>query len=421
MQACYCVYPLPDAVSGETPRKTGARRPTITTSEYEQILRNATPALEAINERYSKLINSVKLGCLYRYGVSAYETWRYRALREMHDVLFAQYTNARNLETNEQMDRTAARLPSHSQMARVRAARLRNLQSRTDPLENRKSGWVLAKQEAKRAALIKAKQSAERKSLAKAFMPYYNRADFRQAVASRWVDDAGHSTSVYVAEHHDRAPGVHSVANVVWDNKGKGRSGTASAHQFWLARNWPKRVAAKGIALIDGLLTLDAAPIKSKLPCATVEAYEAKWCGQSRGTYLYEGAGVILRLSPNDPWVHGPTIEGAYRVAKRRASDRRVNRQVMRDQAIESGDWSSVWPDLDLDAIQVCIKDSLSVGNCKPGTYAWVARHLPEYVDVDCAPATVVLAAAAKDNTSTRRLAVAAVHRAVLRSRKAAA
>lgn len=400
----------------------------FTSDEYQQILKNSSN-VAAIERRFARKFESIKLGSAAGFGsarwAEAWLGWRQQALRDMHADLFEQYRQDLGSAVGAEIYKAGSRLPSHQQMARVRAARQRLHASQTaDPLSTREPGWVLAEQTRRRAARVAAKLEKERARLEAAFMPAYEAAGFRQAVTSAWVDDAGHSTSVYVAEHLGVVPTARSEATTVWA-QGKCRSGTYSTHQFWLPRAWARRVQAKGLALIDGLLTLDAKRVASKSNHALVEAYEATWCRQSVGTSLVTERGVIARLSPDHPWVHGRTLEVAVRVARRRADatradERRATRQAMRDQAIADGDWSAVWPDQDLEHVVVCLVDSEKVGNCDPGTQSWIARYLPEYIGEDCAPAAVVLAAAAQDTTSTRRRAVAAVHRAILRSRKAA-
>ncbi len=97
----------------------------------------------------------------------------------------------------------------------------------------------------------------------------------------------------------------------------------------------------------------------------------------------------------------------------------RINERIrLREEAIDRADWKRVWPDLDFDLVQVSIIDSVSAGNSESCSRDWVERHMPDYADSDRAPASVVLSAAAQDRTETRGLAVAAVHRAVLRGRK---
>jgi hypothetical protein len=355
---------------------------------------------------------------IYRSGsCAAYEAWRTTQLVEMANVLNTTIQDRRDEAIIAIETRCVDALPSHQQMSRKRAARNRAAYKGIDPLASRESGWVLEKAKRRQAAREAKRAAARLRRVSGAFLPCYRQAGFRQAKTSAWVDDAGHETLVEVS---DCALCLSNV-EVVWDNKGKGRSGRFSTHTFHVPARWESRVAKRGIALIDGMLTLDARPVPAaqKRQHGVSDAYHATWVRQGKGCYLVQHSGVIMRLSASDPWVHGPDLQSAVKTASRRGKqDRRAARQQVREQAIANADWGAVWPDQDLEHVMVCLRDSESVGNCGTGTRAWVDRWLPEFSGVDCAPAPVVLAAAARDHSSTRRQAVAAVHRAVLRSRK---
>ncbi len=326
-------------------------------------------------------------------------------------------------------------LPSRAACARKRSAR-EKARLVVDALASREPGWILveqAKRRAAREAVAWAKMSAryfrKHNPTRDAFLAAYEQAGFRQAKVSAWVDGTGHDTTVNLCDEptmkvgvrHDAKPTALSSADTIWAGNGKCRSGVASKHNFWIRTSWVQDVVENDLTLVDGCLTLDAKDAKSSV----CEAYLATWVRQGRGTSLVVELGAIVRLSPASPWVHGTTVASALSTARRRASSEalatvRADRQAARDAAIARADWSAVWPRVDLSTVQVCLRDSLAVGNCESGSRAWVAKWMPEWKG-DCAPASAVLTAASQDDTSTRRLAVAAVHRAVLRSRKRAA
>lgn len=339
---------------------------------------------------------------------------------------------------NERAAWVDATLPSHAACARKRSSREKG-KLVVDELASREPGWILveqAKRRATREAVAWAKTSAryfrKHNPTRDAFLAAYEQAGFRQAKVSAWVDGTGHDTTVNlcdeptmtVGKRHDARPTALSSAETVWAGNGKCRSGVASKHDFWIRTSWVQDVLKNDLTLIDGCLTLDAKEVPEARRYG-YEAHLATWVRQGRGTSLVVECGAIVRLSPASPWVHGTTVGSALSTARRRASSEalatvRADRQAARDAAIARADWSTVWPRVDLATVQVCLRDSLAVGNCESGSRAWVAKWMPDW-EGDCAPASAVLAAASQDDTSTRRLAVAAVHRAVLRSRKQAA
>lgn len=186
----------------------------------------------------------------------------------------------------------------------------------------------------------------------------YDRCGYRVATRSNWVEGSGHITRVDVG---DTLP--HSVAcsaDTVWAGGGKCRSGTASRHVIHVPSDWRSAVDAVGIAVVDGLLTLDARP-------AGDGAYAARWVEQSRGTALRVVDGYLARASAIAPWAHGATA-----VSARRTSAARLRAMV------------SEVEDLDCSADQrLSLADALhaaeagTLGACAAGVRDWCERHLP--------------------------------------------
>lgn len=335
-------------------------------------------------------------------------------------------------------------MPSQQAVARKRSIRAK-LAEVKDDLAGRKPGYVLGLLAGKNANKLaeKAKRAATRAHRAhedalrpvfNAFAEAYHRCNFRGAKETGWVDRAtGHVIRISLTTpegwyakprtaQERPAPSASSDSDVVWDSR-KTRSGTLSTHTFVLRPSWVEDVASHRFDVVDGCLTIDAGKRWAE---DRAEVYTATWVRQGRGTSLVTESGVILRLDSQSPWVHGESFEAALRTAKRRASAERTERersaqQRTRDAAIAAGNWAAVWPGVDLDVVMVTLDHSVAVGNCRTGSKAWVAAHMPERIDAESVSAAEVLAAAAEDHTSTRRMAVAAVHRAVLKSRKQAA
>lgn len=217
----------------------------------------------------------------------------------------------------------------------------------------------------------------------------------------------------------------------VWSANGKWSGMDLNIH-VRIHTSFHREVVRRGCLVVDGLVTVAAKPITDPALPEGAEALAATWLRQCRGLAFESQRGVMLRLTSGQPWVHGQDIASALRTAKRRAipaeelaetasrrAQRLAERVAARDAAISEGRWAEVWPNADFDNIEVCISDSIRAGNCPEGTEEWVARWMPpEYEGKEKASARAVLEAASRDRTTTRRLAVAAVHRAILRSRK---
>lgn len=186
----------------------------------------------------------------------------------------------------------------------------------------------------------------------------YDRCGYRVATQSRWVDGAGHILRVVIGGA--LSPSVGCSADTVWDRGGKCRSGTASLHTLYVPDDWRTAVDAVGLAVVDGLLTLDARP-------AGEGAYAARWIEQSRGTALRHVDGYLARASAIAPWAHGATVASA-----RRTSAARLRAM---DSEVEALDCSADHR-LSLAAALIAAEAG-TLGACAAGVRDWCERHLP--------------------------------------------
>jgi hypothetical protein len=218
-----------------------------------------------------------------------------------------------------------------------------------------------------------------------------------RAVVARGRVDARGWSSYETARNH--SPGA-----------GRYRAGTNSHLEVTVGPRWLTRVQQAGIAVVDGMLTLEA----QRLPrqqlrrwgiADNVEAWEASWAVQSRGFGLRVERGLIVREYGVATHVAGPleartVLRGQLQLSKRAEAAREAH------------------AGFDADDLQVVVyrRDSAAAGNCATGTTDWIARHLPGRSSATVAE---VLAAAAASGDRLA-LAQAACRVAVRRAQRAA-
>lgn len=98
------------------------------------------------------------------------------------------------------------------------------------------------------------------------------------------------------------APHAHTDSEKVWDRYSKGwhrTHGPALSYTTTITApsTWGRRVAARGLAVCDYLLTLDSEPIAAP---DGYEAFRASWVEQGRGYDVSVQSGVIVRALGRD-------------------------------------------------------------------------------------------------------------------------
>lgn len=136
---------------------------------------------------------------------------------------------------------------------------------------------------------------------------YYSTCGYRVS-ESRWAGGE-HSTDVVVVQT-PTAGGARGDSSRAWSSNGKW-SGTNSSHQITVDWSWLRTVCTRGIATVDGMLTLSARTCDGLRDDET--AYTARWVQQGRGVSLQTRDGVIYRAG--EEWMHAQTLQGARRVA----------------------------------------------------------------------------------------------------------
>ena len=197
-----------------------------------------------------------------------------------------------------------------------------------------------------------------------------------------------------------------------------------------LPRCWRSRVAERELAVIDGLLTLDARPVAGA-PAGT-ELYAASWVRTGRGHSVVVERGFVARRAQTA--VHGSTARGALATLRQRTgeADADLSAQAAKarlalavalglaPEAVEAalaGVATATLRTLRAGlSARVTLGHSEAAGNCAAGTLDWAARHVEGE-----ATATVrqVLLAAVTSGDRVR-LAVAACVAAIRAARPAA-
>jgi len=164
---------------------------------------------------------------------------------------------------------------------------------------------------------------------------------------SRWAG-GDHTTVVLIGEQRwtsavggDSAVGAAGESHREWSKNGKW-SGTSSKHIFQVRSNWIQAVHARGLAVCDGMLTLDARPVQGIGP----ELYEAAWVEQGRGVALNLVRGYLARVGQIT--YHARTARAALDGVQRKAGMKPVRRKgvVDLDRLVRRhGDLPVYWSD----------------------------------------------------------------------------
>lgn len=165
-----------------------------------------------------------------------------------------------------------------------------------------------------------------------------------------------HTTVVLVG---GSVPDAIGTSRRVWSRNGKW-SGLNSRHEITVPADWDRSVRRRGLAVVDGLLTLSAERVATG-------AYQCVWVEQGRGFALRLVDGYIARADRAAPWCHGSTAEGARRTSARRA-------RAAAAEAVEIAEASRTTYAL-ADILAAAERGEL--GACAAGVRDWAEKHMP--------------------------------------------
>lgn len=155
-------------------------------------------------------------------------------------------------------------------------------------------------------------------------------------------------------------------------------------HHITAPTNWRTRVAARGLAVVDGMTTLDAAPIDAP---AGVALFAATWIVQDRGHAAHSARGYIALADGMS--YHGDTAEAAIAGVSRKAA-----------AAARLAEWQKIVAAHSLESLvsaapvaaRVSVGDARRIGACDYGIRSWCAAVGLDY-DNGSAPIADVLSA----------------------------
>jgi hypothetical protein len=172
----------------------------------------------------------------------------------------------------------------------------------------------------------------------------------------------GHSVSVRVARTASVDSSVSRANNSTVglpNSYNNGFGVNCSTHALSVRRNWLESVYARGVAVVDGLLTLDAQPTDSP------DTLRALWVEQSRGTSLVSSWGYLVRAE-GGPWVHSATERGCAKA--QRDSAARIE-SYQRQQSSERAELEAAA------YLTITLADARAAGLCESGIRDWCGKR----------------------------------------------
>ena len=180
----------------------------------------------------------------------------------------------------------------------------------------------------------------------------------------------------------------------------KGWGANVDLHRIRVPADWRVRVERAGLAILDGLMTLDALALESP---AGIELYAAVWASQARGYAVKTDRGFIA-VAGGDSY-HSDTAEGAISGLRRKGRSAPTRAAAIAD--MKSAVEAFITKYLRC-AIDVSLDDARMSGSCEYGIRSWCAS-----VGIDIARVQVPMAELLE---GFRRMPQTEVRRAVLRA-----
>ncbi|WP_337173511.1 hypothetical protein [Paludisphaera sp.] len=223
------------------------------------------------------------------------------------------------------------------------------------------------------------------------------RANYRLA-GSGWVG-GGNEITVSIGDE----PKASARSRKVWHRR-HAWSGTDLEVGVTVSPSWRRSVHARGLAVLDGLLTTHAGRV---VRVGEVDAYPASWVRQGRGLSIRAETGWVARHRPSGTSYHLPGGDAARAAAGLRRKmrnqavpqeekdERRRRIREARRARLERLMGKLARHDLsDVGHVVVTRRDSLKAGNCEPGTDQFIDTFFP-----DRTSATIAEIAAAAGGT----------------------
>jgi len=180
-------------------------------------------------------------------------------------------------------------------------------------------------------------------------------------IYARTYREAAHGTLSAHLTTDPAAVGILQRESLDWNlyrGAQKGKPARVQDTTITAPATWRTRVLRAGLAVLDGMMTLDAAPIEAR----GCELFAAAWLVQGRGTTTTAARGYIARA--DGATYHGTTIDQALTgLAKKRRSLQFVARLADPAELIKLAD--------SYGTARVTLGDARSVGACEYGIRSW--------------------------------------------------
>lgn len=143
----------------------------------------------------------------------------------------------------------------------------------------------------------------------------------------------------------------------------KGWGANVDLHQIRVPADWRVRVERKGLAMLGGLMTLDALPLEAS---AGIALYAAVWASQGRGYAVKTDRGFIA-VAGGDSF-HSDTAEGAISGLRRKGRSAPARAAVIADMKSAVEAFITKYARC---VIDVCLDDARKSGSCEYGIRSW--------------------------------------------------
>lgn len=157
--------------------------------------------------------------------------------------------------------------------------------------------------------------------------------------------------------------------NVDWNKyRGayKGWACNYRTHSFTVPVDWCARVQSRGLAIVDGMLTLDAAPIDGAPE--GVDLFAAAWVIQGRGNSAQCKRGYIARVYGVAAYkYHADTADAALRGLRRKI--RALGAAALWDAQLRTADLSQLI--VGHEGLIIKLSDARAIGACEYGIRSW--------------------------------------------------
>lgn len=180
----------------------------------------------------------------------------------------------------------------------------------------------------------------------------------------------------------------------------KGWAAREDHHRLVVPHGWLARVYRRGLACVDGMLTLDAAPL-DHAPDG-IALYAAVWAEQGRGYEVHTRRGV-LAIAADGTAYHGADARAAVQGLQRKLGAGRLSAEWSALVAASTEKFrAAVAPHADL---LVRVADARAIGACEYGIRSWCATVGLDY-DAGAATLAQVLAGYERQPAPEARAAI---------------